>query len=114
MAGNTVVVLGGGTGGVVAAHRLRRTLAQDDRVVVGEREPLYRFAPSFLWVLTGDRRPAQITTDIRRLRRRGIEVVEAEALSIDTGAGRVETSAGPVSYDRLVVALGAELAPRLS
>ena len=113
MAGNTVVVLGGGTGGVVAAHRLRRGLGHDDRVVVVEREPLYRFAPSFLWVLTGDRRPDQITTDIRRLRRRGIEVVEAEALSIDTDARRVETSAGPVSYDRLVVALGAMLAPEL-
>ncbi len=113
MAENTVVVLGGGTGGVVAAHRLRGALGHDDRVVVVEREPLYRFAPSFLWVLTGDRRPEQITTDIRRLRRRGIEVVEAEALSIETGARRVETSAGPVSYDRLVVALGAELAPEL-
>lgn len=113
MAGNTVVILGGGTGGIVAANRLRRELAPADRVVVVERRPVYRFAPSFLWVLTGDRRPEQISVDTTRLRRRGIELVEAEARSLDTGAGRVETSAGPVPYDRLVIALGADLAPDL-
>jgi sulfide:quinone oxidoreductase len=113
MAGQTVVVLGGGTGGIVAARRLRRELAAEDRVVVVEREPIYRFAPSFLWVLTGERRPEQISADLRRLRRRGIELVEAEARAIDTDARRVETSNGPIAYDRLVVALGAELAPEL-
>lgn len=113
MARNTVVVLGGGTGGIVAAHRLRHELARDDRVVVVERDPVYRFAPSFLWVLTGERRPEQISTDLGRLRRRGIELVEAEAHAIDVDARRVETAIGPIAYDRLVVALGAELAPEL-
>src|SRR6266508_4267823 len=113
MAGQTVVVLGGGTGGIVAARRLRCELDAGDRVVVVEREPTYRFAPSFLWVLTSERRPEQISADLRRLRRRGIELVEAEARAIDTDARRVETSNGPIAYDRLVVALGAELAPEL-
>jgi sulfide:quinone oxidoreductase len=113
MAANTVVVLGGGSGGVVAAHRLRRELAPGDRVVIVEREPRYAFAPSFLWVLAGSRRPEQITADIRRLRRRGIELVEAEARAIDTEKRRIETSNGPVAYDRLVVALGAALAPEI-
>ena len=57
-----------------SAHRLRRGLAAEDRVVLVEREPLYRFAPSFLWVRTGERRPEQINADLRR---RGIELVEA-------------------------------------
>ena len=113
MAGHTVVVLGGGTGGVVAARRLRRELAAEDRVVVVERDPVYRFAPSFLWVLTGERQPEQISADLRRLRRRGIELVEAEVRAIDSDARLVETSNGTIAYDRLVVALGAELAPGL-
>ena len=79
-----------------------------------ERDPVYRFAPSFLWVLNGARRPEQITVDLRRLTaRRGIELAQAEVQAIDTDAGRVETSTGPIPYDRLVVALGAELAPDL-
>ncbi len=106
-----VVVLGGGTGGVVAARRLRRALGANDRVVLVEREAVYRFAPSFLWVLTGARRPEQITADLRGLARRGIEVVRADVEAIDTAGRRVETSTGGLSYDRLVVALGAELAP---
>lgn len=113
MAANTVVVLGGGTGGIVAARRLRRQLAHDGRVVLVERDPVYRFAPSFLWVLTGERRPEQISVGLGRLRRRGIELVEAEARALDIDAHRVETSTGPIGYDRLVVALGAELAPEL-
>lgn len=106
-----VVVLGGGTGGVVAARRLRRELRDGDRVVLVERDPVYRFAPSFLWVMTGARRPEQVSADLRRLIRRGIELVQAEVHAIDTGHRKVATSAGELSYDRLVVALGAELAP---
>jgi sulfide:quinone oxidoreductase len=111
MADRTVVVLGGGTGGLVAAHQLRRLLDPSDRVVVVERDHTYRYAPSFLWVLTGARRPAQITADLRRLRRRGIEFVEADILGIDTTQRRVKTTEAELTYDRLVVSLGAELAP---
>ena len=110
---NTVVVLGGGTGGLVAARALRRRLASEDRVVLVERDPIHRFAPSFLWVLAGTRRREQISADIRRLRRRGIEVMVGSAEGIDTAERRVATSAGSVRYDRLVVALGAALAPGL-
>ncbi len=111
MADRTVVVLGGGTGGLVAARRLRRLLDPTDRVVVVDRSPTYRFAPSFLWVMTGARRPEQTSADRRRLRRAGVEVLQADALEIDPAGRRVKTSQGEVAFDRLVVALGAELAP---
>ncbi|MDE3025094.1 MAG: NAD(P)/FAD-dependent oxidoreductase, partial [Acidobacteriota bacterium] len=97
----------------VAANRLRRKLAAEDRVVLVERDPVYRFAPSFLWLMTGERRPEQISVELGRLRRRGIELVEAEARAIDTAARRIETTNGPIGYDRLVIALGADLAPEL-
>jgi sulfide:quinone oxidoreductase len=111
MADRTVVVLGGGTGGVVVARRLRRLLNPTDRVVVVERNPTYRYAPSFLWVMTGARRPEQVTADLRRLRRRGIEFLQADVLDIDPAQRRVKTSEAELAYDRLVVSLGAELAP---
>lgn len=111
MAPNTVVVLGGGTGGLVAAHLLRASLDPADRVVLVEREPVHQFAPSLLWVMAGMRRRERITTDTRRLRRRGIEVTEASVSGIETAAQRVQTSQGALGYDRLVIALGAELAP---
>lgn len=111
MSDHTVVVLGGGTGGIVAARRLRRLLNPTDRVVLVDRSPTYEFAPSFLWVMTGARRPAQVSADRRRLRRVGIEVLEAEVLEIDIPHRRVKTSEADVGFDQLVIALGAELAP---
>lgn len=113
MADHTVVVLGGGTGGLVAAQRLRRRLDPADRVVVIDRSPTFQFAPSFLWVMTGARRAAQISTDRRRLRHAGIEILHADALEIDPTGRRIKTTEAEVSFDRLVIALGAELAPDL-
>ncbi len=111
MAGRTVVVMGGGTGGLVAARELRRRLASSDRVVLIDRSSAYSFAPSFLWVMTGARRPAQVTADLRRLRRKGIEVLTSEVRGIDVDGRRVDTADGAVAYDRLVISLGIELAP---
>jgi len=110
MASKTVV-LGGGTGGVVAAHRLARELRDEHRVVLVDREPVYRFAPSFLWVMTGARRPEQVSVDLRRAARRGVELLQTEAQAIDTDTRHVETASGTIGYDRLVIALGAELVP---
>lgn len=110
MAG-TVVVLGAGLGGVVAARRARRLLDSGNRVVLVDREPVHRFPPSFLWVMSGARRPAQVTARLDRLRRHGIDVLCSEALDIDTTERTVMLEGQSLAYDRLVIALGAEAAP---
>jgi sulfide:quinone oxidoreductase len=109
--GKTILVLGGGVGGLVAANELRRLLPPEHRVVLVEKNAQHAFAPSFLWLMTGDRRPEQITRDVRRLTRPGIEVVLAEAQHIDLPGRRVITSTQTLAYDTLIIALGAELAP---
>jgi len=111
MAEHTVVILGGGTGGLVAARRLRRLLDAADRVVLVDCDPDYRFAPSFLWVMTGARRLGQVGAQRARLRREGIEILRAEARGIDVSGRQVTTSEAEIGFDRLVIALGAELAP---
>lgn len=111
MAPNTVAVVGGGIGGVVAARRLRQKVAPEDRVVLVERDPAFVFQPSLLWVMSGARQPSQLRRDVRRLRRRGIEVLEAAATEIDTARRVVETTEGPLAADRIVLAVGAERAP---
>src|SRR3989304_2198521 len=111
MTGKTMLILGGGIGGLVAANELRRLLPNEHRVVLVEKNPQHAFAPSFLWLMTGDRQPGQITRDLRQLVRPGVELVLSEAQAIDLSNRRVQTSAQALNYDYLIVALGAELAP---
>lgn len=51
MADRTIAILGGGTGGLVAARRLRRSIDPADRVVPVDRDATFAFAPSYLWVM---------------------------------------------------------------
>ncbi|MBI2429636.1 MAG: NAD(P)/FAD-dependent oxidoreductase [Ignavibacteriales bacterium] len=74
---------------------------------------MHTFAPSYLWLMTGDRTPEKILTPLRSLVRSGIEIIHAEVTSIDTASKSVFTSAQSVHYDYLVLALGAELASEL-
>ncbi len=111
MSGKTILILGAGVGGLVAANELRRLLPREHRIVLVERNTQHAFAPSFLWLMTGDRRPSQTACDVRQLVRAGVEVVETEARAIDWARRRIDTTTADLSYDYLVLALGAELVP---
>jgi sulfide:quinone oxidoreductase len=113
MSSKTVVILGGGVGGLVTANKLRRRLGREHQVLLVEKNLRHAFAPSFLWLMTGDRQQRQITRDIRSMVRPGVKVIEGEVLAIDAAGRRIETAAGAFDFDYLVVALGAELAPDL-
>ncbi len=108
MAGRTVLVLGGGVGGLVTANELRRRLDAGDRVVVVERSRQHLFQPSLLWLMVGRRRRERIERPLADLLARGVELVEAEVCSIDPASRVVETSTGTLTGDAIVVALGAE------
>ena len=106
-----ILILGAGVGGQVVANELRRALPNEHRVTVVDRDLRHAFAPSFLWVMTGDRQPQQVTRNVRDLLRPGIEVLEGDVRAIDVANRRVEFDHESLAYDYLVVALGAELAP---
>ena len=107
----TILILGGGIGGQVVADELRRRLPREHRITVVERELTHAFAPSFLWVMTGDRKPEQVTRDLRDLVRPGVEVRQGDIRAIDLANRRVAFDGDSIAYDYLIVALGAELAP---
>jgi len=71
MAGKTIVILGGGIGGVVAANRLRHLL-KEDRIVVVDQSPVHSFTGSYVWILNGSRTPSQVERDLAGLRKKGI------------------------------------------
>lgn len=111
MSAKTALILGGGVGGLVAAHRLRRALPREHRVILIERERHHLFQPSLLWVAVGDRRPEQIQRPLDRLARNGVELVNATVEGIDPSRRVVSAGGQEYAGDAVIVALGAELAP---
>lgn len=109
----TVLVLGGGVGGVASAVTLRKKLPRDHRVVLVDRRQRHLFDPSLLWLMTGRRTPEAITRPLERLRRKGIEVVTGEIERIDPDQRRVSVDGTELQGEHLIVSLGAEYAPEL-
>lgn len=109
--GRTILVLGGGVGGLVTAVTLRKKLGKEHRVILVEREEKHLFAPSLLWLMTGQRTADQISRSLGRLTRKGIEVVRGEIERIEPAGRRITVNGREIVGDYLVVSLGAELAP---
>lgn len=53
MSGKTILILGGGVGGIVTANALRQQLGAEHRIVIVDRRAEYIFTPSLLWVMVG-------------------------------------------------------------
>ncbi len=109
-AAKTVLVLGGGVGGLVAARELRKRLPRRHRVVLVDRERQHLFAPSLLWLMVGDREADSIRRPLSRLEGKGIEVRHGEIERLDPARKAVTVSGTELAADYVVVALGAELA----
>lgn len=111
----TILILGGGVGGVVAARRLRALLPRDHRVVLVERAAEFVFQSAYLRLMLGRRSRAAITRPLAHLAALGIEVVRGEVEAIDPArrAARIngQENVRELAGDHLVLALGAELAP---
>ncbi len=107
----TVLILGGGVGGLVAANELRKALPKEHGIVLVEREASFVFAPSFLWLMTGGRTAGQISRPLARLEKKGIELVRGEIERIDADKREAVVNGRALAADFLVIALGAELAP---
>jgi len=107
--GKTVVVLGAGVGGLSAATALRGALPSEDKIVLADRSFDGVLGLSLLWVLRGWRTPDQVRVSPSKAALPGVDLLTTSVETIDTEAKTVHTADGPVSYDALVVALGASL-----
>jgi sulfide:quinone oxidoreductase len=112
MTGKTVLILGGGIGGHVAANVLRKQIAREHRVILIDRKREYVFSPSLLWLIVGKRDLQQISRPLDPLKRKGIEVIHADVGRIDPTARVVVAGDRTLSYDYLIISLGADLAPK--
>ena len=107
----TVVIVGGGFGGLAAAKTLRRTPVQ---IILIDRSNHHLFQPLLYQVATAVPTPGQIGSPIRAILRnqKNITVILGEVSGVDKDEKRVFVSnvdreAVPVAYDYLILATGA-------
>jgi NADH:ubiquinone reductase (H+-translocating) len=101
-----VVIVGAGFGGLEAAKALNRVAVD---VTVIDRQNHHCFQPLLYQVATAALSPAEIAWPIRHILRqqRNATVLMAQVSGIDLAGRSVQTGAGPISYDYLVIATGA-------
>ncbi|HEB86352.1 MAG TPA: NAD(P)/FAD-dependent oxidoreductase, partial [Gammaproteobacteria bacterium] len=89
----TVLVLGGGIGGIVTATQLRKQLPREHRVILVERETMHAFSPSLPWVMVGMRRVETITRPRTKLVQLGVELIQGRVEKIDAAQCSIQVNA---------------------
>ena len=108
-----VVILGGGTGGTLAANRLRRRFRTDElAITVVDQDDRHVYQPGLLFVPFGLTRVEDIVRPRQRQLRGGIDFIQQgiDHVEIDTSMVQLDDDT-TLAYDLLVVATGATLVP---
>jgi sulfide:quinone oxidoreductase len=108
-----IVILGGGCGGIVAATNLGRKLGEDHDVILIDRRPNHVFMPAFLFIMTGQRQPQDISRAFDSLSKRNVKFIQSEILGIDPYRQQVQLPHQKIDYDYLIVSLGLQTRPDL-
>jgi len=108
-----IVVLGGGSGGVVAAANLGRKLGDKHDVILIDKRLDHVFMPAFLFVMVGERQPQDISRSLKQLEKHNVRFVQAEVSGIDPDLQQVELHNQKIDYDYLIVSLGMQIRPDL-
>ncbi|MDO8994664.1 MAG: FAD/NAD(P)-binding oxidoreductase [Daejeonella sp.] len=108
----TILVLGGGWGGLTAAHTLRGLVPGDYRIAVIEKRQSFIFYPSFLPVIIGEKVNLDyVESPLKKLLRKDIEIINEDVIRINPETKTVYTNAQTIPCDFLIIATGAELYP---
>jgi sulfide:quinone oxidoreductase len=111
MTSNKVLILGGGSGGLAAAGRLKELLGDKVSVIVIDKGTSFVMGFSLLRVMTGEKTEQEVTVPKEKVSQKGIKFINTEVNGIDVKNGIVRTDQAKFAYDYLVIALGAELVP---
>lgn len=108
-----IVVLGGGTGGTVAANRLRRAVDEHEvEIVVVDQDDAHVYQPGLLFVPFGLAQLDEIVRPRGRQLHRGIRYSQVAVDHVELESDKVVLAdQSALAYDVLVVATGSTLVP---
>ena len=109
----TILILGGGTGGIMTTAGLRKKLSSKTRngevkIILFEKEKDNVFAPSLLWLMVGKRKSGQVFRKTSFIKRKGIEVVQGDIESINPADKSITVNGKTYNGDYVVVSLGTD------
>lgn len=109
----SISILGAGFAALTAARQLRKRLP-DAHITLIAPKPEFQYYPSLIWVPTGLRHRKDILVPLDRFfRRHKIHYHQGTVTGLSADARTVETSAGPVGNDALVIATGGRFIKKL-
>lgn len=102
-----LVILGAGFAGLKLAQKL---IGKNYQVILIDKNNYHQFQPLFYQVATSGLEPSAISFPLRKIfhHHKNISVRMAEVKAIDQQSNKVFTQSGYISYDYLVLAMGAD------
>lgn len=108
-----ILILGGGFGGLSAANEIRKSLSSSQaKITVVDKKNWFMVGFAKLWIIKGTRTFENSTGLLSGLAKKDIEFLNDEVLKIDLETQQVKTTTQNISYDFLIIAMGAVLAPQ--
>lgn len=107
-----ILIVGGGSAGIMAAARLRNALSMDEaQITIVDRSDTHYYQPGFTLVVFDLDQPEHLVRPMDQVIPQGCTFIKDEVGSIDPDGRYVETTSGRrLEYDYLVVATGTKLA----
>ena len=107
-----MLILGGGFGGLSAANEIRNNLSSSQiKITVVDKKDWFMVGFAKLWIIKGTRTFENSIGSLNELIKKEINFLKEEVLQIDLQNKNIRTTTKTLSYDFLIIAMGAVLAP---
>ncbi|MEX0861893.1 NAD(P)/FAD-dependent oxidoreductase [Nitrosopumilus sp.] len=108
-----VVILGGGFGGLSAANELRNSLSSSQvKITVIDKKDWFMVGFAKLWIINGTRTFENSIGSLNELQKKEIDFIKDEIITINLENKNIETKSQNISFDFLIISMGAILAPQ--
>ena len=107
-----MLILGGGFGGLSTANEIRNNLSSSQiKITVVDKKDWFMVGFAKLWIIKGTRTFENSIGSLNELIKKEINFLKEEVLQIDLQNKNIRTTTKTLSYDFLIIAMGAVLAP---
>jgi len=107
-----VVILGGGFGGLSAANEIRNSLDSSKvNITIIDKKDWFMVGFAKLWIMNGSRTFENSIGSLNELPKKQINFIKDEIVEINPKNNFVKTKSENISFDFLIISMGAVLAP---